>query len=96
MSVQKIDFDPLSREVVDSAFKVHQYFGSGLVEKIYEEALCRELQKRDIPFERQFHVPVYYEGEMLDCPMRLDFLINFNDPYFKTALKRFALTSSSS
>lgn len=133
MVVEKIDFDPLSREVVDSAYKVHQYFGAGLLEKLYEEALCLELQKRNIPFERQCHLPVFYEGQLLDAPLRLDlvvdkkivievksvekilpvheaqiltylklskidlgFLINFHEPYFKSALKRFASTSSSS
>ena len=37
--------------------------GPGFMESIYESALCIELQKRGIKFERQKEVKIYYEGQ---------------------------------
>lgn len=71
-----IEFDDLSRQVVDCAYKVHKYFGAGLLEKIYEEALCKEFTKRKIPFERQKSISVIYEGEKLDAAMQIDLVVD--------------------
>ena len=37
--------------------------------------MARELALRDIPFEPQKSVSVYYKGTRLDCGYRLDFLV---------------------
>ena len=74
-AVTKIAFDDLSREVVDSAFKVHQALGAGLLEGIYEECMALELQKRGVPFERQKEIPVFYEGQKIDVSYRLDLVV---------------------
>lgn len=71
-----IQFDDLSRQVVDCAYKVHQYFGSGLMEKIYEEAMCKELEKRKIHYVRQLSFPVFYEGEKLNAMLQLDLVVD--------------------
>lgn len=78
----KTVFDDLSRQVVDAAFKVHRTIGSGLLEGIYEECMVIELRKRNIPFERQKQIPLFYEGEKIP---------NFGDPYFKSAVRRFVI-----
>ena len=49
--------------------------GPGLLESVYEVALCEELRMRDIPFERQKGVPIRYRGLILDPGLRLDMLI---------------------
>jgi GxxExxY protein len=49
--------------------------GPGLVESIYEEALCHELHLRRLQFERQRHVAISYEGVKLATPPRLDLLV---------------------
>ncbi len=49
--------------------------GPGLLESAYEQCLARELALRDISFEQQKSVPVYYKGTRLDCGYRLDFLV---------------------
>lgn len=121
-------FSDLSREVVDIAYKIHQTMGTGLLECIYEDCFVLELEKRNIPFERQKRVQVYYEGSLIKSTFNLDLvinneivvelksvekiinshtaqiltymrvsgyktglLINFGDPYFKAAIKRFVL-----
>ena len=67
--------DELSRVAIGAAIEVHRTLGPGLLESAYEQCLARELALRDIPFEQQKSVPVYYKGTRLDCGYRLDFLV---------------------
>lgn len=45
--------DALTQAVIGAAIEVHKALGPGLLESLYESALCRELALRDIPHERQ-------------------------------------------
>jgi GxxExxY protein len=44
--------DQLSHQIIASAIEVHRTLGPGLLETVYESALCYELSQRSIPFER--------------------------------------------
>lgn len=66
--------DRLAHEVIGAAIEVHRVLGPGLLESIYEEALCIELQERRIAFVRQPTVELQYKG----CAVgkgRLDLLV---------------------
>jgi GxxExxY protein len=65
----------LSHAVIGAAIEVHRTIGPGLLESIYEAALCRELWLRKIHVERQVAVPVHYKGGILDCGIKLDLLV---------------------
>ena len=65
----------LSHEVIGAAIEVHRLIGPGLLESIYEVALCKELFSRGLTVERQVRVPVNYKGESLSCNVRLDLLV---------------------
>jgi GxxExxY protein len=65
----------LSHEVIGAAIDVHRLLGPGLLESIYEAALCKELSFRGIEFERQKRSAVTYKGQLLDCDFRLDLLV---------------------
>ncbi len=66
----------LSHEIIGAAIEVHKELGGpGLLESIYEEALCAELTLRDIPHERQIKVPVFYKGQKLGKRYRIDLLV---------------------
>lgn len=67
--------DPLSGSVIGAAIEVHRLLGPGLLESTYEECLCYELSCREIPFERQWALPVHYKKVRLDCGYRLDLVI---------------------
>jgi GxxExxY protein len=54
---------------------VHRLIGPGLIESVYELALCRELWLRGIGVERQVGVPVKYKGLSLGCHIKLDLLV---------------------
>ncbi len=56
------DVDDLARRVIGAAIEVHRHLGPGFPERIYEEALCFELEQRQIPFARQPIIEVAYKG----------------------------------
>jgi GxxExxY protein len=68
-----VDENEISKHVVDCAIEVHWTFGGpGLLESVYEEALCWELIHRGLRVERQIDVPIIYKGQTLAAPLRLD------------------------
>ncbi len=69
------DFDKLTGEIVDCIFQVHSELGAGLLEKIYEEALCNEFERRNISFERQKKLDVFYKGDLLPSKYQLDLIV---------------------
>jgi len=65
-------YNELSSEIIGAAIEVHKELGPGLLEKVYEECLCREFDLRGIPYRRQVLVPIIYKGEKLDTSYRSD------------------------
>ncbi len=65
--------DKLTEKIIGSAIEVHRILGAGLLESIYEEALCYELSLRSIPFERQKEMDVIYK---VIKGQRLDLIVN--------------------
>ncbi len=65
----------ITEAIVDAALAVHKKMGPGLLENFYESCLVKEFQKRNIRFERQKQVPVFYGDEPLDEKLRLDLII---------------------
>lgn len=65
----------ISERIIGAAIEVHRVLGPGLLEGVYEEALCHEFHLRGISFERQKPVPVAYKGVKLAADLRLDLLI---------------------
>ena len=57
------DSDDLTRGVIGAAIDVHRALGPGLLESIYEEALCFEFELRGIEFQRQVPISVVYKGK---------------------------------
>ncbi|MEJ5223209.1 MAG: GxxExxY protein [Anaerolineales bacterium] len=52
----------LTRDVIGALIEVHRKLGPGFLESVYEEAICLELEKRKIPYERQAKLTVMYDG----------------------------------
>jgi GxxExxY protein len=69
------ELEELSKVLVDSAFKVHQTLGPGLLESVYEACLCVELNDRGIAFEAQSPVDIIYNGKRVDAGLRIDLLV---------------------
>jgi GxxExxY protein len=68
------ELDALAHAVIGAAIEVHRELGPGLIEEVYERALCAELLRRNIPFARQVMAPVRYKGDVIG-EARLDLLV---------------------
>ena len=66
----------LTSRVIGICIKVHSILGPGLLESVYEVAICYELAKNGIPFKRQQGVPVMYEDALMDIGFRADVIID--------------------
>ena len=67
--------DSVTGKMISAAIEVHRILGPGLLESIYKEALCYELSKRCMHFERQKEVDAVYKEQVIKG-QRLDLLIN--------------------
>lgn len=47
--------------IVGAAIEVHREMGEGFLEAVYQEALEMELADRQVPFEPQKTLPVFYK-----------------------------------
>ena len=66
--------DPRTYAIIGAAMEVHRQLGSGFLEPVYQEALAIELKTRDIPYDREVELPVFYKGQRLTCMYRADFI----------------------
>ena len=65
----------ITYEVRGAIYDVYKELGPGLLESVYEEALCFELEQRGLKVERQLQVPIRYKDKVLKTELRLDVLI---------------------
>ena len=65
----------ISKRIIGAAIEVHRVLGPGLLESVYEWALCHEFKLCGIGFERQKSVPIDYKGVKLATDLRLDLLV---------------------
>lgn len=70
-----MDINELSGKVICAAIEVHKHLGPGLLESVYEECLCHELQIMKIAYQRQRPLPIAYKGKLLDYGYRLDIVV---------------------
>ncbi len=66
--------DELTERVIGAAIEVHRVLGPGLLESLYEEALCIELQLRGMLVERQKELDLIYKGHAIKG-LRIDLLV---------------------
>jgi len=65
----------ISKILLDVFIKVHSELGPGLLESVYEAAICYELTKRNLKYTRQQGIPVYYDSNKMDVGFRADVIV---------------------
>ena len=55
----------LTERIIGYAIEVHRILGPGLLEPIYESAMCIEFDDAGIRYVRQRSVPTFYKGHLL-------------------------------
>ena len=58
-------FKDESYAIIGACIKVHSELGPEFLEAVYQEALVKEFIKRNIPFQRQPKLSIYFDGERL-------------------------------
>jgi GxxExxY protein len=58
----RVRLNELSRAIIGSAQVVSTRLGAGFLEKVYENALCRDLQRRRIAVAQQHPIHVHFDG----------------------------------
>jgi GxxExxY protein len=66
--------DSITERIIGAAIEVHRILGPGLLESVYEKALCYEFTLRDIGYAEQVAVPIVYKGQEIHG-QRLDLLV---------------------
>ena len=70
-----MEHNELTYLIRGAIFEVYNTLGPGLLESVYEEALCYELSIRGLQYERQKRIPLIYKGKELTSDLRLDILV---------------------
>ena len=65
----------IARIVVDVAFKIHNRFGPGLLESVYEAIIAYELRQQGLYVREQPPLPVVYEEVRMNVGFRPDLVI---------------------
>ena len=68
------EVDELTQRIIACAIEVHRHLGPGLLESVYEGALCVELSEAGLGYARQSGIPVVYKGHPVG-DLRLDLLV---------------------
>ena len=68
------NLNKLTEKIIGCAIEVHRRLGPGLLECIYEKALCIELKIAGLYFEKQKVINVEYKGEVLG-QFRMDIVV---------------------
>jgi len=66
--------DPLTEKIIGAAIEGHRVLGPGLLESVYEEALCHEFDRRGIRYLRQAPIEMIYKGKSIKN-QRIDLLV---------------------
>src|SRR5262245_53478878 len=57
-----MDINEITEKIIGCAIEVHRQLGPGLLESTYFNALCIELELKNLQFQRQPNIPVSYKG----------------------------------
>lgn len=66
----------LTEQIIGICIKIHRTLGPGLFESVYENVLCYELSKANIPYQCQESIPVYYDDIKMEVGFRADIIID--------------------
>ena len=81
--------DPLTYQIIGAAIEVHRRMGAGLLENLYEEAFCVELEWLGVKYERQKQLNVMYRDRGIGN-LRVDLVVANEVIVELKAVKEFA------
>jgi GxxExxY protein len=70
-----LEASEITQAIIGAAIDVHRVLGPGLLESAYRECLCRELELKQLQFEKEKALPLEYKGLRLEQGYRVDILV---------------------
>jgi len=67
--------EEITSDIINAFYKVYNTLGYGFLEKVYENALAKELDKRGHSVKQQVPIQVFYEGHVVGEYLA-DFLVD--------------------
>lgn len=71
-----MEINNLTSEIINACIKIHSKIGPGCFERVYEEILSYELNRKGIAIHRQLFLPIEYEKLNIENAYKLDMLID--------------------
>ena len=75
MEYENFKHTELTKEIIKTAYYVHDSLGHGFLESVYEKALAKKLKENGFHVIVQYAVPVYFEGELVG-DFRADMIVD--------------------
>jgi GxxExxY protein len=69
------EINVLTQKIIGHTIEVHRVLGPGLLETIYEAAMCIEFDDAGVEYERQARLPAYYKGQLIG-EYRVDLVVD--------------------
>jgi GxxExxY protein len=66
----------LTYKIIGAAIEVHKNLGPGLLEKVYEKCLIKELIDLGLKVDFQKSIPINYKGIDIEAELRFDLMVN--------------------
>jgi GxxExxY protein len=85
-SAEHISNDPVTERIIGAAIEVHRVLGPGLLESVYEQALCYEFELQGIEFRRQACVEMSYKSKVIK-DQQIDLLVEAENDQVIVELK---------
>jgi GxxExxY protein len=70
-----MEYRELTEKTIKCAMDVHTALGPGLLENVYKECMYHKLCKDGLSVEKEWPLPVIFEGINIDCGYRVDLLV---------------------
>ncbi len=73
--MSKLLYEDLTYKIIGAAQEVYKELGPGYLESVYEDALCYELDLKNLSYQRQIELDVHYKDTVFERRFRADLLI---------------------
>jgi len=84
----KLLYEDLTYKIIGAGQEVYKELGPGYLESVYEDALCYELDLRNITYQRQIDLDVKYKDVIFKRRFRADLLIDHKVLVENKAIKK--------
>jgi GxxExxY protein len=68
------EINGLTQRIIGCAIEVHRILGPGLLESVYETAMCIEMNTTGLSYTQQIRLPAHYKGRLLGH-YRIDLIV---------------------